>query len=79
MRPDQPCPLLIITGTHRDEATRAIRELIDPGTCAILPLPVTQNQMGEMALFNSAHFGSLIWPTPLVDVLRLVLLFRSLI
>ena len=52
MRPDQPCPLLIITGTHRDEATRAIRELIDPGTCAILPLPVTQNQMGEMALFN---------------------------
>ena len=74
MRPDQPCPLLIITGTHRDEATRAIRELIDPG-----PLPVTQNQMGEMALFNSAHFGSLIWPTPLVDVLRLVLLFRSLI
>ncbi len=52
MRPDQPCPLLVITGASRDEATRAIRELIDPGTCAILPLPVTQNQMGEMALFN---------------------------
>ena len=52
MRPDQLCPLLIITGDLRDEATRAIRQLIDPGTCAILPLPVTQNQMGEMALFN---------------------------
>ena len=59
MRPDQPCPLLIITGTHRDEATRAIRELIDPGTCAILPLPVTQNQMGEMALFNRASGATL--------------------
>jgi hypothetical protein len=67
MRPDQICPLLVITGDYRDEATRAVRELIDPSTCAILPLPVTQNQMGEMAIYNRvlafSIFGSHLSPT----------------
>ena len=53
LRPDQPCPLLILTGPFRDEAAAAIRHLIDPTACPLLPMPASQKQMGEMAFYNS--------------------------
>ena len=53
LRPDHPCPLLILTGEFRDEAAAAIRHLIDPTACPVLPMPASQKQMGEMAFYNS--------------------------
>ena len=52
LRPDQPCPPLILTGEFRDEAAEAIRNLIDPAACAMLPFPTGRNEAGCMALYN---------------------------
>ena len=52
LRPDTQCPPLILTGEFRDEAAEAIRQLIDPASCAMLPFPASRNQAGWMALYN---------------------------
>ena len=52
LRPDTHCPLLILTGEFRDEAAEAIRQLIDPASCAMLPFPTGRNEAGWMALYN---------------------------
>ena len=52
LRPDTPCPPLILTGELRDEAATAIRQLIDPASCAMLPFPMSRNEAGWMALYN---------------------------
>ncbi len=52
LRPNTDSPLLILTGELRDEAAEAIRQLIDPATCAMLPFPTSRNQAGCMALHN---------------------------
>ncbi len=52
LRPDTNCPPLILTGELRDEAAEAIRQLIDPAHCAMLPFPVNRNEAGSMALYN---------------------------
>ena len=52
LRPDTHCPPLILTGEFRDEAAEAIRQLIDPASCAMLPFPASRNQVGWMALYN---------------------------
>ena len=52
LRPDTHCPPLILTGELRDEAAEAIRNLIDPASCAMLPFPTSRNEAGSMALNN---------------------------
>ena len=52
LRPDTNCPPLILTGEFRDEAAEAIRQLIDPVSCAMLPFPTSRNEAGWMALYN---------------------------
>ena len=52
LRPDQPCPTLVLTGEFRDQAAEAIRNLIDPSNCAMFPFPLNRNQMGWMAVHN---------------------------
>ena len=52
LRPDTNCPPLILTGELRDEAAEAIRQLIDPASCAMLPFPVSRNEAAWMALYN---------------------------
>ena len=52
LRPDTHCPPLILTGELRDEAAEAIRQLIDPVTCPLLPFPTGRNEAGWMALYN---------------------------
>ena len=50
--PDMNCPPLILTGEFRDEAAEAIRQLIDPASCAMLPFPTSRNEAGWMAIYN---------------------------
>ncbi len=52
LRPDQPCPTLVLTGELRDEAARAIRNLIDPSNCAMFPFPLSRGEAGWMAVYN---------------------------
>ena len=52
LRPDTHCPPLILTGELRDEAAAAIRQLIDPVTCPLLPFPTGRNEAGWMAIYN---------------------------
>ncbi len=52
LRPDQPCPTLVLTGELRDEAAEAIRNLIDPSNCAMFPFPLSRNQAGWIAVYN---------------------------
>ena len=52
LRPDTECPPLILTGELRDEAAEAIRNLIDPASCAMLPFPTGRNEAAWMALYN---------------------------
>ena len=52
LRPDTHCPPLILTGELRDEAAEAIRNLIDPASCAMLPFPPSRNDAAGMALNN---------------------------
>ena len=52
LRPDQPCPTLVLTGELRDEAAEAIRNLIDPSACALFPFPASRNQSAFTALYN---------------------------
>ena len=52
LRPDANCPPLILTGEFRDEAAEALRQLIDPATCAMLPFPLSRGEAGRMALCN---------------------------
>ena len=52
LRPDTHCPPLILTGELRDEAAEAIRQLIDPVTCPLMPFPTGRNEAGWMALYN---------------------------
>ena len=48
----QPALKLSGTGELRDEAAEAIRNLIDPASCAMLPFPTSRNEAGWMALYN---------------------------
>ena len=52
MLPGQPPPILVITGTKRDEAATAIRNLIDPVVHPIQEIPYNTSQLGELALTN---------------------------
>ena len=52
MLPDQPCPVLVITGQVRDAAARAIRTLLDPVTNPLLVLPRLESQFHKLALNN---------------------------
>ena len=52
MLPDQPCPVLLITGQARDAAARAIRTLLDPVTHPLLVLPRLESQFHKLALSN---------------------------
>ena len=45
-------PILVITGKARDEATKILRDLIDPVVQPILPLQTTLNQFGNLAIYN---------------------------
>ena len=53
LRPDTLCPPLILTGPLRNEAATAIRQLIDPETCAMFPLPTSRRDANWMALYHS--------------------------
>ena len=50
--PDQPCPVLVITGQARDSAARLLRTLLDPVTHPLLVLPRLENQFHKLALTN---------------------------
>ena len=52
MLPDQPCPVLVITGQARDAAARAFRTLLDPVTHPLLVLPRLESQFHKLALNN---------------------------
>ena len=52
LRPDTNCPPLILTGEFRDQAAEALRQLIDPASCAMLPFPTSRNEAASMALHN---------------------------
>ncbi len=53
MIPSATQPILVITGNARIEATRLLRNIIDPVVHPLLPMPVTENQLGQMAQWNS--------------------------
>ncbi len=53
MIPSATQPILVITGDARIEATRLIRNIIDPVIHPLLPMPTTENQLGQMAQWNS--------------------------
>ena len=46
-------PILVITGDARVEAARLLRNIIDPVIHPLLPMPTTENQLGQMAQWNS--------------------------
>lgn len=52
LRPDQPCPTLVLTGELRDDAAEAIRNLIDPSACAMMPFPASRSGVGWMAQYH---------------------------
>jgi hypothetical protein len=52
MLPDQPCPVLVITGQARNEAARTLRTLLDPVTHPLLVLPRLESQFHKLALSN---------------------------
>ena len=53
MIPSATQPILVITGDARIEATRLLRNIIDPVIHPLLPMPTTENQLGQMAQWNS--------------------------
>ena len=53
MIPSATQPILVITGNARIEAARLLRNIIDPVIHPLLPMPTTENQLGQMAQWNS--------------------------
>ena len=53
MIPSATQPILVITGNARVEAARLLRNIIDPVIHPLLPMPTTENQLGQMAQSNS--------------------------
>ena len=53
MIPTATQPILVITGNARIEAARLLRNIIDPVIHPLLPMPTTENQLGQMAQTNS--------------------------
>ena len=53
MIPAATQPILVITGQARIEAARLLRNIIDPVIHPLLPMPTTENQLGQMAQSNS--------------------------
>ena len=53
MIPSATQPILVITGNARIEAARLLRNIIDPVIHPLLPMPTTENQLGQMAQSNS--------------------------
>ncbi len=53
MIPTATQPILVITGNARAEAARLLRNIIDPVVHPLLPMPTTENQLGQMAQWNS--------------------------
>ena len=53
MIPTATQPILVITGDARIEAARLLRNIIDPVIHPLLPMPTTENQLGQMAQSNS--------------------------
>ena len=53
MIPTATQPILVITGNARIEAARLLRNIIDPVIHPLLPMPTTENQLGQMAQCNS--------------------------
>ena len=53
MIPSATQPILVITGDARIEAARLLRNIIDPVIHPLLPMPTTENQLGQMAQWNS--------------------------
>ena len=53
MIPTATQPILVITGNARIEAARLLRNIIDPVIHPLLPMPTTENQLGQMAQWNS--------------------------
>ncbi len=53
MIPTATQPILVITGNARIEAARLLRNIIDPVIHPLLPMPTTENQLGQMAQSNS--------------------------
>ena len=53
MIPTATQPILVITGSARIEAARLLRNIIDPVIHPLLPMPTTENQLGQMAQCNS--------------------------
>ncbi len=51
--PNVAAPILVITGEARIEATRLLRNIIDPVVHPLFPLPITENQLGQLAQWNS--------------------------
>ena len=52
MIPTATQPILVITGDARVEAARLLRNIIDPVIHPLLPMPTTENQLGQMAQTN---------------------------
>ena len=52
MIPSATQPILVITGNARLEAARLLRNIIDPVVHPLLPMPTTENQLGQMAQAN---------------------------
>ena len=64
--PDCKPPILVITGEANAEAAMKLHTLIDPVTCALLPLPSTKYQYAEAALNNKVlAFQAGLQPTKL--------------
>ena len=53
MIPTATQPILVITGNARLKAARLLRNIIDPVVHPLLPMPTTENQLGQMAQSNS--------------------------
>ena len=53
MLPDQQPPILVITGTKRDQAARKLRNLLDPVVHPLLEIPYTNRELGQLALTNN--------------------------
>ncbi len=53
MIPSATQPILVITGNARIEAARLLRNIIDPVIHPLLPMPTTENQLGQMAQWSS--------------------------
>ena len=53
MLPDQQPPILVITGKKRDQATRKLRNLLDPVIHPLLEIPYTNRELGQLALTNN--------------------------